>query len=402
MTDFLIRIFVKNYTDTSNKKVRESYGVFSAVVCIICNFFLFLSKLVTGILINSVSVMADSINNLSDIGSNSVTLVGFKTSASPPDKEHPFGHGRIEYIAAFIMSVIIMLVGIELLKSSVDGIINPEKVNFSIVSLVILILSIAVKLWMSFLTKKIGKKINSIALEAAAFDSISDSISTLAIIISLIIGAVFNINIDGYIGSLVALFVCYGGIRIAINSVNPLLGEAIDYETDDKIKKIALSYEEVKGAHDLIIHNYGPGMRMATLHIELPSSMGFAQSHELLDKMEQDIYNSLGVMVVTHGDPVIIGDNETDYYSEVVDNIIIKIDPAINKHDFRIVRGEARKILVFDIELPYSYSSKKGKDIIKKINENVNEIDNNVYCSINVDRSFTKEVDKESLNNNTH
>lgn len=391
MTQFLIKKFVKDYSNTNDKTVRHHYGMLGSVVGIVCNIFLFASKLLSGLVLNSVSVIADAFNNLSDAGSAIVTLIGFKLASKPPDREHPFGHGRFEYISGLIVSFIIMLVGLEFLKSSVQKIFNPQKIEFSVLSLAILIMSIFVKLWLSMFNKKVGKIIGSKAMEATSMDSLSDVLATSATIVSVIVTALTGKVIDGYIGAVVACIVLFAGYNIAKDTLEPLIGTGIDPELAKNIHDMVLSYEGIEGVHDLIVHNYGPGRSMASLHAEVPANVNIQISHEIIDKIEKEVAEKLNVFLVIHMDPITMNDERVTNIKKSIVDIVKAIDSRLNIHDFRIVDGQEQINIIFDLVVPRSYSDKQKEELEIQVSKLAKIVDNRYNCVICVESSYIME-----------
>lgn len=359
MTELLLRLFVKDYQEAEKPSVRASIGKLAGVVGIVCNSLLFAFKLVAGLLAGSVSIIADAVNNLSDASSSVVTLIGFKLAQRPADKKHPFGHARYEYLSGFIVSALIFVIGIELAKSSVEKIINPEAVELSVLSVGVLLASILLKLWMSLFCRKLGKRINSTTLQATSVDSRNDVISTTAVLIGCVIGYLFNIKLDGYIGLGVALFIIYSGITLAKETINPLLGEQTDEKLVDDISKLVLSHDKIIGMHDLLVHDYGPGQCFASVHAELNADEDPLICHDIIDDIERNVLEKLSVHLVIHYDPVVTDDEELNYMRNVVVDIIVEIDSRLSLHDFRMVRGAKRTKLVFDLVIPYSMEEEK-------------------------------------------
>lgn len=359
MTELLLRLFVKDYQKVEKPSVRASIGKLAGVVGIVCNSLLFIFKLIAGLLAGSVSIIADAVNNLSDASSSVVTLIGFKLAQRPADKKHPFGHARYEYLSGFIVSALIFVIGIELAKSSVEKIINPQTVELSILSVGVLLASILLKLWMSLFCRKLGKRINSTALQATSVDSRNDVISTTAVLLGCVIGYLFDIKIDGYIGLGVALFIIYSGITLAKETINPLLGEQTDEKLVDDISELVLSHDKVIGMHDLLVHDYGPGQCFASVHAELNADEDPLICHDIIDDIERNVLENLSVHLVIHYDPVVTDDEELNYMRDVVVDIIIEIDSRLSLHDFRMVRGAKRTKLVFDLVIPYSMEEEK-------------------------------------------
>lgn len=391
MTQFLIKTFVKDYQNTNNKDVRHRYGILGSIVGIVCNLILFIVKILIGMVLKSVSVTADAFNNLSDSGSAIVTLIGFKLSSKPADVNHPFGHGRFEYISGFIVAFIIMLVGIEFLKTSVDKIINPQDLNFNIISIIILLISIIVKLWLSIFNKDLGKRINSTAMEATSMDSLGDVLATSATIISVLVFAITKVNIDGYIGVLVAFIVLYAGFKIAKDTLEPLIGVGIDPKIAQSIHNKVMSYEGILGMHDLIVHNYGPGKSMASLHAEVPSNVDIETSHEIIDKIEREVLQELGVFLVIHMDPVAVNNEKTLAIRTSIENIVKALDNNLTLHDFRIVDGKNQINIIFDLVVPRSYTKNQKQNIEEQIKNLAKVVDSKYNCVICVENDFMME-----------
>lgn len=388
MTEFLVRHFIKDYQDVEKVSVRTAYGVLASIVGICCNIFLFTAKFIIGLVIHSVSVTADAFNNLSDAGSSIISFVGVKMAEKPADKDHPFGHGRIEYIAALVVSFLVLEVGFTFLKDSIGRIREPEDLNFQAVSVVILLLSIAVKLWMGMFNRKLGEKIDSKVMMAVFTDSMGDVITTGATILSILFFAVTGINIDGIVGVGVALVVMWAGVGIAKDTLEPLIGEAIDPEVYEKIKTFVESYDGIEGTHDLIVHNYGPGRSMASIHAEVPNDVDIEQSHEIIDRIERDAGKKLGIFLVIHMDPVEMKDERVLNIRRKTEEILKEMDPACSIHDFRVVRGEEQSNLIFDMVIPIEYDEEKRKELPRKLKERLKELDPRYECVITVDYDY--------------
>lgn len=391
MTKLLVRLFVKDYDNTDNVKVRTAYGILVSTVGILCNIILFAIKLTIGLLISSISVMADAFNNLSDAASSVIGLVGAKVAGRPADKEHPFGHGRAEYIAAFIVSFIILQVGITCFKSSFQKIIKPEAVEFNLLLVGILFLSVLVKFWLSIFNKKLGNKINSSVMKATAADALGDVFITSATIVSIIISKITGLKIDGYMGVIVSVVVLIAGYNIAKETLEPLLGEAVDRELYQKITEKVESYTGILGSHDLIIHNYGPSRIMATLHVEVPNYTSMEEAHEVIDLIERDILREMGIFIVLHMDPVEILDQNVILVKDKVIVVVSELEPQASIHDFRIVEDDSSTKLIFDMLLPYSYNKEKEKKLIDNISTNMNDINKRYECIITIDNNFIAE-----------
>ncbi len=391
MTEFLLKHFVKDHKNTSNAKVRGAYGMLSGYIGVICNIFLFLIKLIGGFVINSISVTADAFNNLSDAASSIVTLVGTKLSQKPADKEHPFGHGRSEYISAFIVAFLVLQVGLTCLKSAFGKILKPEPVLFHIGILILLVLSVLIKLWLAFFNKSMAKKINSSVLKATGTDAFGDVLITSVTIISILIGKFTGLKIDGWMGAIVSLVVLLAGFNIAKETLEPLLGEAIDKETYDGITKKVEGYKGILGCHDLIVHNYGPSHIMATIHVEVESKENLEGVHEIIDKIERDILREMGIFIVIHVDPVNLEDEESQIRKKEVIAVIKEIEPEVSIHDFRIIDEQDKLKLIFDMVLPYSYGEKEKEQLLYKIEAAVKSIDVKYELVITIDNSFIGE-----------
>ena len=386
MTKFLLRTFIKDYEKVTNHDVRQKYGMLGGFVGITCNIVLFLSKFIAGLLTSSIAITADSFNNLSDAGSSIVTLVGFKLAGAPADNEHPFGHGRIEYISGLIVSMVIILVGVELGKGSVEKIINAEDISFSVISLIILIGSILVKLWLGIFNKSLGERINSATMKATAMDSISDVIATSAVVLSILIYKFTGFNIDGYIGILVALFICYTGIQTAKDTLNPLLGEAPEKEFVKEIEDFVVAYQDIVGVHDLIVHNYGPGRRIISLHAEVPSKIDILKIHDTIDIIERDLHKRFDCEAVIHMDPIVVDDEVLNNTFKKVKQVIKSIDSNFSIHDFRMVTGDTHTNLIFDLEVPFNYKI-TDKDIKQKISDEIKNINSKYELVISIDKT---------------
>ncbi len=384
MTKLLLSLFVKEYKDTSNKESRLKIGKLAGVTGIICNLILFISKLTISILSGSVSIIADAANNLFDVSSSLITLVGFRLARRTADKEHPYGHARYEYLSGIAVSVIILFVGVELAKSSISKIITPTEIEVSAITFIILILSIGVKLWMAIFYKKTGNLIQSAALKAAALDSRNDVVATFGVLIGTLVSFFFSFNIDGYIGLAVALFILYSGINVAKETVSPLLGKGADKTLLSQISNAVLCDERVLGFHDLLIHDYGPGQYFASVHVEISAEEDPLECHELIDKIESKVLEELGVHLVIHYDPVLVNNSEWTKMKACVEEIIKGIDPVLSMHDFRIVQNGNDAKLIFDIDIPYSMENKQF-EIKQAITEQIKSKTNNYSVILRFD-----------------
>lgn len=388
MTEFLVRHFVKEYTEIEKVSVRTAYGVLASVVGIFCNVLLFAVKWTIGYLLHSISVMADAFNNLSDAGSSVIGLVGVKMASKPADQDHPFGHGRIEYIAALIVAFLVMEVGFTFLKDAVGKIRDPEELRFQAVSVVILILSVGVKLWMCFFNRKLGRRIDSKVMLATSADALGDVVTTTATIASVLFFRITGVNIDGIVGLGVSLVVMWAGIGIAKDTLEPLIGEAVEPEEYARIKEFVEGYEGVLGSHDLIVHNYGPGRNMASIHAEVPNDVEIETSHEIIDRIERDAFRMLGVFLVIHMDPVETKDVHVMQVHSQVEQIVKALDPAVSIRDFRMINGEEQVNLIFDMEIPYEYDAKRQDELKTTLIKLLQITDPRYECVITAERSY--------------
>ena len=388
MTDFLVNKFIKDSTNIESTEVRTRYGMLASVVGIFCNVLLFSVKLTIGLILSSLAVTADAFNNLSDAASSIISFIGVKMAGKPADAEHPFGHGRIEYIAALIVSFLVIEVGFTFFKSSISKILHPEEISFDLVPFVILILSILVKLWMAFFNNKLGKRIDSKVMLATAADSLGDVITTSATVLSIIICHFTSINVDAIAGLIVSAIVIWSGISIAKDTLEPLIGERVPAELYQKITDIVESYDGIVGTHDLIVHNYGPTRSMATIHAEVPNDINIDVSHEIIDKIERDVKKDLNILLVIHMDPVEMRDEEVLSLREKTSRIVHALDPELNFHDFRVLKENEQRNLIFDLVIPDSYSEKDANRVMHQLVSLLHEMDENVECIITLDRSF--------------
>ena len=391
MTELLVRKFVKNYQNTDDSRVRTDYGVLTSVVGILCNVLLFAGKLAVGMVMRSVSVMADAFNNLSDAASSVIGFVGVKMAGKPADREHPFGHGRIEYIAALVVAFLVIQVGLTFFKSSLDKIRHPEDLSFDLVSMLILTASVAVKLWLGRFNKALGKRINSSVMQAAAADALGDVVTTLATMGSILFFHFTQINIDGFVGLLVSLVVMWAGIGIARDTLEPLIGQPVDPKLYREISEFVESYDGILGSHDLIVHNYGPTRSLASIHAEVPNDVDIETSHEIIDRIERDAARKLGIFLVIHMDPVAVRDERVTELKEQVTAELKKIDERLSLHDFRIVDGEQQINLIFDVVVPHSYSDKDMTQLHLDIVEKVSGLDPPYQCVVTLENGYIAE-----------
>lgn len=357
MTDFLVRRFVRDSENTESTEVRTRYGILASVVGIFCNVFLFAAKLIIGTLMHSLAVTADAFNNLSDAASSIISFIGVKMAGKPADAEHPFGHGRIEYIAALIVSFLVIEVGFTFFKTSAGKLMHPEDITFDLVPFLILILSILVKLWMAAFNRKLGKKIDSKVMLATAADSLGDVITTSATVVSILICYVANVNIDAIAGLIVSLLVIWSGFSIAKDTLEPLIGQRVPAELYQKISQMVESYDGIVGTHDLIVHNYGPNQGMATIHAEVPNDVNIEVSHAIIDRIEREVGKELNITLVIHMDPVELHDAEVLRLKEKTEHIIKALDSKLSFHDFRLVKTTPVN-LIFDLLVPAEYTQK--------------------------------------------
>lgn len=358
MTSLLLRLFVKDYENTESVAVHSAIGRLAGFTGIICNLLLFLGKLTVGWLANSVSIIADAINNLSDASSSVVTLLGFKMAQQPADAEHPYGHARYEYLSGLVVAALILIIGFDLAKSSFQKILHPEAVEFSAATFIVLVLSIAVKLWMAGFFRSLGNRIHSTTLQATSVDSRNDVVASTAVLLGCAAGYFFHVNIDGIIGLAVAVFILYSGVDIARETISPLLGKQADPELIDRITQLVLSHEKILGIHDLLVHDYGPGQCFATVHAELSAEEDPLECHDIIDDIERDALEQMNVHLVIHYDPVVLNDEEWNTMREIMDEIIVEVDSKLSMHDFRVVRSSKKTKLMFDLAVPYSMRSR--------------------------------------------
>ena len=388
MTEFLVNKFIKDSANIESTEVRTRYGMLASVVGIFCNVLLFSVKLAIGLILSSLAVTADAFNNLSDAASSIISFVGVKMAGKPADAEHPFGHGRIEYIAALIVSFLVIEVGFTFFKSSISKIMHPEEITFDPVPFIILILSILVKLWMAFFNNKLGKRIDSKVMLATAADSLGDVITTSATVISIVICHFTSINVDAIAGLIVSGIVIWSGVSIAKDTLEPLIGQRVPSELYQKITDMVESYEGIVGAHDLIVHNYGPNRSMATIHAEVPNDVSIETSHEIIDRIERDAKKELNILLVIHMDPVEMRDEEVLELRDKTSHIVHALDPELHFHDFRVLKENEQKNLIFDLVVPDSYTEKDANRVMHQLIALLHEMDKNVDCIITLDRSF--------------
>ena len=387
MGELLTRVFIKDRNNVSDPKVRGAYGRLCSIVGIVCNVLLCGFKMLVGFLTGSVAITADAINNLSDASSSIISLLGFKLSEKPADDEHPYGHGRYEYLSALTVAALVMVVGFEMVGSSLDKILNPAPVDFGLFPVIVLVASILVKLWMAFFNNKIGKKINSATLTATAKDSRNDVISTSAVLASTVISHFTSLELDGWMGMAVALFILYSAHGMIVDSISPLLGDSPSPELVNSINEKILSYPGVLDTHDLIIHDYGPGRKFASVHVEMAAEANVLESHDIIDNIERDLSEEFGMLTSIHYDPVITSDPRIDVLKSDILEILAELDEGITMHDLRIVPGNSHTNVIFDCVLPRSSKMSEG-EFKSYVSKKVAKKHASHYCVITVDRSF--------------
>ena len=389
MTSFLIRLFIRRREDVQDACVRLSYGNLAGITGIVCNVLLCAIKFFTGLFTGSISITADAVNNLSDASSGVITLLGFKLAGKPADPEHPYGHARMEYLAGLVVSFVILLIGVQLAGESVQKILHPAAATFGIVPAVMLVFSILVKLWMAGFYRSIGKKIDSTTLLAASADSRNDVISTGAVLLALLISAWTDLDLDGWMGMAVALFILYSGIGLIKDTLDPLLGRAPSEDLTQRVEEKILSYEGILGTHDLMVHDYGPGQCFASVHVEMSTEMNVMRSHDIIDTIERDFHEQDHIHLVIHYDPIETGSEAVGTMRQWVTERVHAVSPLLSIHDFRMVKGELHTNLIFDVAAPSSYESTDAEikqQIQRSVQENANG--ETYYCVITVDRSY--------------
>lgn len=388
MITLLSKIFISKETLQNPEALRQKYGILCGATGIFLNLLLFAGKFFAGLLSNSIAITADAFNNLSDAGSSIITLFGFKMAGQKPDHDHPFGHGRIEYISALLVSIVILYMGIELIKSSFDKILHPQELTFSPMILAILLASILVKFYMAFFNYRIGHRIDSSAMTATATDSLSDTISTAVVLGATVVSHYTDFIIDGYCGLIVGILVLYAGIKSAKDTVSPLLGQAPDPDFVQQISDIVMSYEGVIGIHDLIVHNYGPGRFLISLHAEVPSDGDLLTMHDMIDLIEHQLQETLLCSAVIHMDPVCVSDEETNQLKSQVAGYLKDIDASLSMHDFRIVKGPTHTNIIFDVVTPYHFKLSDAA-LKAEINERIRRENPMHFAVIEVDKKYT-------------
>lgn len=387
MTNFLIKLFIKDKDKVNDNEVRGKYAMLSSITGIVVNILLSVFKLIIGIIANSMSIISDALNNVSDAGSSIITMVGFKMSQKKVDSDHPWGHGRMEYITALFVDILIILVGFELLQSSVDKIIHPELPNISNVTIILLVVAIFAKLWLFLFYRKIAKKINSAAIKGTAYDSISDSISTLAVLISAIVARFAGISIDGYVSLLVSIFILITGIKAVKEIVDLLLGQKPDLEYVKAIEEFAKKYDTIEGIHDIMVHDYGPGRKIVSFHAEIPANSDICRAHDIIDQMEQDIFEEFGCITTIHMDPIVVDDEEINSMKKKAEEIVKNMNEKYSIHDFRMTDGGERINLIFDLVVPTDEKADK-EELIKTIQQELKKENEKYFAVIKVEHSY--------------
>lgn len=392
MGNFLASKFIKDFENVNDPKVRQAYGKFAGIVGILSNVLLCTMKILVGVLSNSIAIIADGINNLADASSSLITLIGFKLASLPEDDDHPYGHARIEYLTGLLVSVLIIIVGFELLTSSIDKILHPDEFAFSITTIVVLAVAIAIKIWQALFNISLGKKINSVALIATGTDSRNDVISTSAVLVSVLIGYFADLQLDGYMGCLVAAFIMWSGISLVRETISPLLGEAPDPQLVDDIERLVTGFDGVLGIHDLVVHNYGPGKIFASVHIEVDAKGDIMESHDMIDVIEYTARKELSIELVGHMDPIETDNPVLNMVKEKLHGYIKDMEGVLNLHDFRIVPGPTHTNFIFDLVLAASCKMTQN-EIKQKLQEYVFTIDPTYLLVINFDKNYVK-IDK--------
>ncbi len=399
MTKLLIRLFVRNHQNTRDPQVRTVYGKLSGWVGIVCNLLLCAAKFIVGVISASVSIIADAANNLSDTSSSIISLLGFKLSEKSADEEHPYGHARYEYLSGFIIAVLVAVIGFQLAKSSVEKIISPSPVQFSWISVIILGASVLLKFWMMLFNRKIGGLINSSSLKATAIDSRNDCISTLAVLAAALISHFTNLELDGWMGLVVAVFILWSSIGLLREALSPLLGKAPDAEFAEQIRQRILSYEGVLGTHDLMVHDYGPNRMFASVHVEMAAENDVLASHDVIDSIERDFLNE-GLNLIIHFDPIITADPMIEDTRHEIANIVSSIDPDLTIHDLRMVPGTTHTNVIFDCVVPRNFSMTDGQ-LKARINHLVQQKHKDYFCVITIENSYAP-IPKCSEKNKQH
>lgn len=386
MTNLLCRLFVRDRENVKDVRVRRAYGTLCSVVGILLNILLFTGKFLVGSLVGSVAIRADAVNNLTDACSQIISLVSFRIAAKPADRDHPFGHARMEYVASMAVAMLIVVIAYQLFRDSLDKLLSGIKTDFDWIAVAVLAVSMLVKLWLGLFNRAVGKKINSDVLRATMMDSLADVVATGAVLASSLIGHFAGVDVDGYVGILVALFIFVAGLRILNDTKNSILGEAPDGETVEAIRRVVMSYPEALGLHDMVVHNYGPGCIIASLHVEVDGSANVFDTHDAVDRMEKQLFDELGIHATAHMDPIVTDDPVVDELRAQVAAIVCRLDGALTIHDFRMVRGTTHTNLIFDVVAPFELGMSE-RELRETIAARVREIDESLCTVITVDRA---------------
>ena len=387
MITLLSSLLITDKENTSSPHVRKAYGILCGAVGIFLNLCLFTGKFFAGFISNSIAITADAMNNLSDAGSSFITLIGFQMAGQKPDIHHPFGHGRIEYISGFLVSIAIIFMGFELVKTSIEKIIHPETIHFDPLVTGILIISICVKMYMAFYNTAVGKKMESAAMKATATDSLSDSLATFVVLLSTLVCRFTSINIDGYCGIAVGLFILYAGYSAAKDTISPLLGQPPQKEFIEQIETLVNSYEGVLGIHDLIVHDYGPGRVMVSLHAEVDSTGSIMEIHDMIDNIEKELAKKCHCEAVIHMDPILVIDPLTDNLHSQIETILTTLDASVKLHDFRVVSGPTHTNIIFDVLIPFEFKM-SDEEVVSYLQKRIHDIDDRYYGVIQVDKAY--------------
>ena len=386
MTNLLIKLFIKD-KNVEKPEIRAKYGMLSSITGIVVNILLSAVKLIIGIFANSISIISDALNNVTDAGSSIVTMIGFKVSQKKIDKDHPWGHGRMEYITAFIVDILIVLVGVELFKSSFDKIIHPTLPDISTVTIVILVIAVLTKLWLFIFYNKIAKTIDSAAIKGNAYDSISDSISTFVVLLSAVVAKIFGISIDGYASILVAIFILFTGFKALKETIDLLLGMKPDTEFVEKLEEFTKKYEMISGIHDIMVHDYGPGRKIISFHAEVPANCDICKAHDVIDQMEQDIYEEFNCITTIHMDPIVTDNEEINEMRKKTEEIVKEINPEFSIHDFRMTDGGDRINLIFDLVV--SPENKMSHEELKSmVQQKIHSVNDKYYAVPKIENSY--------------
>ena len=387
MTNFLIKLFIKDRDNVESQEVRGKYAMLSSITGIIVNILLSIFKIIIGVIANSMSIISDGLNNVSDAGSSIVTMIGFKMSQKKVDADHPWGHGRMEYITALFVDILIILVGLELLQSSIEKIINPEVPSISNITIILLVVAILAKLWLFIFYRKIAKKINSAAIKGTAYDSISDSVSTLAVLISAFVARFARITIDGYVSLLVSIFILITGFKAIKEIIDILLGQKPDPEFVKEIEKFTKQYKEINGIHDIMVHDYGPGRKIVSFHAEVPANANILKAHDVIDQMEQDIFAKFGCITTIHMDPIVVDDEEINNMRKETEEIVKNINEKFSIHDFRMTDGGERINLIFDLVIPAGEKI-DVEQLVSAVRKEIHNRNEKYYAVIKVEHSY--------------